>query len=126
MSTDSEPGENKGLKVLVVDDDAEWRHFLHGCLDELGYTTLEASNGEEALECLVRDPPSVMLLDIRMPGMSGEEVLRQLPENPPRIVLVTAASADEAGSALRTGPHYYLPKGATREELALLLESLAN
>ncbi len=126
MSSRLEPGENQGLKVLVVDDDAEWRQFLHCCLDELGYTTVEASNGTEALECLARDPPSVMLLDIRMPGMSGEDVLRQLPENPPRIVLVTAASAEEAGSALRTGPHYYLPKGATREELALLLESLAH
>ncbi len=118
--------EKKALKILVVDDDAEWREFLHACLDELGYTTMEASNGTEALDCLARDPPSVMLLDIRMPGMSGEDVLRRLPENPPRIVLVTAATADEAGSALRTGPHYYLPKGATREELALLLDSLAD
>jgi CheY-like chemotaxis protein len=118
--------DKKALKILVVDDDAEWREFLHACLDDLGYTTTEASNGTEALDCLARDPPSVMLLDIRMPGMSGEDVLRQLPENPPRIVLVTAATADEAGSALRTGPHYYLPKGATREELALLLDSLAE
>jgi len=69
----------------------------------------------------------VMLLDMRMPGMSGEEVLRRLPaENAPRVVVLTAARADEAGGALRTGPHYYLPKGATREELALLLESLED
>jgi len=118
--------DRKSQKVLVVDDDLEWREFLRACLDDLGYTTLEASNGEEALDCIARDSPSVMLLDIRMPGMSGEDVLRHLPEDPPRIVLVTAATADEAGSALRTGPHYYLPKGATREELALLLESLAE
>lgn len=126
MSGYPESAESTGLKVLVVDDDPEWRQFLHCCLDELGYTTIEAGNGADALECLARDPPAVMLLDIRMPGMSGEEVLRRLPENPPRIVLVTAASADEAGAALRSGPHYYLPKGATREELALLMESLAS
>jgi CheY-like chemotaxis protein len=118
--------DKRNHKVLVVDDDSEWRGFLRACLDDLGYTTLEASTGEEALDCLEHDSPSVMLLDIRMPGMSGEDVLRHLPEDPPRIVLVTAATADEAGSALRTGPHYYLPKGATREELALLLESLAQ
>jgi CheY-like chemotaxis protein len=114
--------DRKSQKVLVVDDDVEWREFLRACLDDLGYTTLEASNGEEALERIARDAPSVMLLDIRMPGMSGEDVLRHLPEDPPRI----AATAEEAGSALRTGPHYYLPKGASREELALLLESLAE
>jgi CheY-like chemotaxis protein len=118
--------ERKSQKVLVVDDDSEWRNFLRSCLDDLGYTTIEASSGPEALECLARESPAVMLLDMRMPGMSGEEVLRRLPENAPRIVVVTAATADEASSALRTGPHYYLPKGATREELALLLESLAE
>lgn len=126
MNADSRSAENKGLKVLIVDDDPEWREFLRCCLEEMGYTTVEAENGTQALDCLARDCPSVMLLDIRMPGMSGEDVLRRLPENPPRVVLVTAASLDEAGSALRSGPHYYLPKGATREELALLLESLAH
>ncbi len=122
----TEAPERKNQKILVVDDDSEWREFLRSCLDDLGYTTVEASSGAEALECIARDPPAVMLLDMRMPGMSGEEVLRHLPENPPRIVVVTAATAEEAGSALRTGPHYFLPKGATREELALLLDSLAE
>jgi CheY-like chemotaxis protein len=117
--------ERRRQKILVVDDDSEWRDFLCCCLDDLGYSTLEASNGHEALECIARESPSVMLLDMRMPGMSGEEVLERLPaKNAPRIVVVTARPADEVGNALRTGPHYYLPKGATREELALLLESL--
>ncbi|HKD43807.1 MAG TPA: response regulator [Myxococcaceae bacterium] len=123
----ADAAERKSKRILVVDDDSDWRELLLDCLDELGYATLEASNGQDALECVARDAPSVMLLDMRMPGMSGEEVLRRLPaENAPRVVVLTAARADEAGGALRTGPHYYLPKGATREELALLLESLED
>jgi CheY-like chemotaxis protein len=94
------------------------------CLDDLGYHTIEAANGREALEALSRESCSVMLLDMRMPEMSGEEVLQQLPDDPPRVVCLTSAPAHEVGPALQSGPHYYLPKGATREQLALLLQSL--
>jgi CheY-like chemotaxis protein len=112
-------------KILVVDDDADWRQFMRFCLDDLGYHTIEASNGKEALEALSKEPCSVMLLDMRMPEMSGEEVLRQLPEeDAPRVVCLTNAPAHEVSGALRSGPHYYLPKGASREQLALLLQSL--
>jgi CheY-like chemotaxis protein len=112
-------------KILVVDDDADWRQFMRFCLDDLGYSTIEASSGQEALETLSREPCSVMLLDMRMPEMSGEEVLRRLPtDDAPRVVCLTNAPAQEVGKALRSGPHYYLPKGASREELALLLQSL--
>ncbi len=65
-----------------------------------------------------------MLLDMRMPEMSGEEVLQQLPDDPPRVVCLTSAPAHELGPALQSGPYYYLPKGASREQLALLLQSL--
>ncbi len=110
-------------KVLVVDDDPLWRELIHSCLDDLGYDTIEAENGPEALESIARESPSIVLLDMRMPGMSGEEVLRRLPDDGPRVVCLTAAPAHEVRAALR-GPHYYLPKGASREELALLLQSL--
>ena len=117
---------NRPHTVLVVDDDADWRQLLRLCLDDLGYQTLEASNGKEALETLSKQPCSVMLLDMRMPEMSGEEVLERLPEDPPRVVCLTSAPAHEVGRALQSGPHYYLPKGATREQLALLLQSLED
>lgn len=110
-------------KILIVDDDSDWRKFVRICLDDLGYHTIEASGGREALESIARESPSVVLLDMRMPGMSGQEVLDQLPEDGPKVVCLTAAPAHEVRAALR-GPHYYLPKAATREELALMLQSL--
>jgi two-component system, chemotaxis family, chemotaxis protein CheY len=111
-------------KVLVVDDDADWREFLKICLHELGYEAVEASNGVDALATIARGGLSIVLLDMNMPGMTGEDVVQRLPPGAPRIVFLTAAPADQVGSALRHGPHYYLPKGATREQLSLLLDSL--
>ena len=111
-------------RVLVVDDDADWREFLRLSLEDMGYETVEASDGETALHTLSQQRCGVMLLDLNMPGMSGTEVVERLPRDAPRIVFLTSAPAHEVGSALLSGPHYYLPKGASREELSLILQSL--
>jgi len=112
-------------KVLVVDDDADWREFLRLCLEDLGYEAIEAADGQEALDSLSRERCGVVLLDLNMPGMSGLEVVERLPRHTkPRIVFLTSAAAQDVGNALMSGPHYYLPKGASRDQLSLLLQSL--
>lgn len=111
-------------RVLVVDDDATWREYLLAELKGLGYAGKEASTGAEALEHLAQEPFSVMLLDLHMPGMGGEEVVKRLPQGSPPVVLMTSSPASEAGQVLRQGAHYYLPKGATPEQLLLILQSL--
>ncbi|MFP2926378.1 response regulator [Pyxidicoccus sp. 3LG] len=116
-------------RVLVVDDDADWREFLRLSLEDLGYETTEAADGQEALDTLRRgDRYRVVLLDLNMPGMSGLEMVERLPRGHPhpRIVFLTSAAAQDVGSALMTGPHYYLPKGASRDQLSLLLQSLGE
>ncbi|MCP3101476.1 response regulator [Myxococcus sp. K15C18031901] len=115
-------------KVLVVDDDADWREFLRLSLEELGYEATEAADGREALESLQRgERYEVMLLDLHMPGMSGREVVERLPRGQlPRIVFLTSAAAQDVGAALLSGPHYYLPKGASQDQLSLLLQSLGE
>lgn len=118
--------EDSSRRVLVVDDDADWREFLKLCLEDLGYEAIEACDGQEALASLSRgERYGVVLLDLNMPGMSGLDVVRKLPRGAaPRIVFLTSAAAQDVGSALLSGPHYYLPKGASRDELSLLLQSL--
>ncbi|WP_224370746.1 response regulator [Hyalangium versicolor] len=121
----SRPIPDDGRKVLVVDDDADWREFLRLCLEDLGYEAIEAADGQEALNSLSRERYKIMLLDLNMPGMSGLEVVERMPRNTnPRIVFLTSAAAQDVGNALRSGPHYYLPKGASRDQLSLLLQSL--
>lgn len=112
-------------KVLVVDDDPSWRHLLSLELEELGYEPVLAADGAEALELLEHLDCSVILLDLRMPGLDGHAVMERLPEGGPRVVILTAAGMDEVQEALHARPHYYLPKAAGRDELALLLQSLA-
>jgi len=94
------------------------------CLEDLGYEAVEACDGVEALRILQHLDCSVVLLDLRMPGLDGSEVMARLPEGGPRVVLLTEAGMDEVQSALQRRPHYYLPKSAGREELALMLQSL--
>jgi CheY-like chemotaxis protein len=119
------PLQNAQHRILVVDDDADWRESLRFSLEQLGYRVDEAGNGPAALEALERAPYAVVLLDHYMPGMTGEEVLRRLPAcSRAKVVLVTGARADEVRGALSRGPFYYLPKGAGPEHLDLLLRSL--
>ena len=111
-------------KVLVVDDDSDWREYLKVALEDLGYESHAAADGKEAIAELEHDHYSVVLLDLNMPGMRGEDVAEHIRDKHPRVVFLTSASAQDVGHALRKGPHYYLPKGASPQELSLLLQSL--
>jgi CheY-like chemotaxis protein len=111
-------------RVLIVDDDPDWREFLRICLEDLGYDSAEASSGEEALERLEQEQFDILLLDLNMPGMNGLEVAERLGGHGPRVVLLTSASQHQVGRALATGPYYYLPKDTRPEALSLILESL--
>jgi two-component system, chemotaxis family, chemotaxis protein CheY len=114
-------------KILVVDDDPDWREFLRISLEDLGYLAVEVASGLEALELLERDSDyRLVLLDLNMPGMNGDEVAQRMPSGSPHVVFLTSADAQRVGKALGGGPHYYLPKGATQDELALLLQSLQH
>ena len=112
-------------RVLVVDDDADWREFLRLSLEELGYDVDEAPDGASALSSLQRQRYGVVLLDLNMPGMKGEEVAKALPARAPMVVFMTSAPVEQVGRAMSQGAHYYLPKGASREQLELILQSLS-
>src|SRR5207249_4980422 len=59
--------------VLVVDDDAAIAAIVAGVLEDEGYAVVLARNGAEALDRIAAQPPRLILLDMRMPGMSGWE-----------------------------------------------------
>jgi CheY-like chemotaxis protein len=82
--------------VAIVDDDADIRDALRVVLEDNGYSTVEASNGREALEMLRRSQtkPHLLLLDLMMPMMDGWQLRRRLHEDPELaripIVIMTA------------------------------------
>lgn len=87
------------LKVLVADDEPALRKLLKTNMELEGYETLEASNGAEVLECVERDNPDIILLDIMMPVMDGWEVMTALAGNPEyeqKVILVSAKASDDA------------------------------
>ncbi len=99
--------------VLVVDDEASIRYFLERFLIREGLRVTAVASGEAALASLGIEPFDLMLLDLKMKGMSGLEVLTVVRERWPTttvIVLTAHASLESAVEALRKGAHDYLFK----------------
>jgi urea transport system substrate-binding protein len=81
--------------VLVVDDDPDIRETVTDCLEDEGYRVTAAADGAQGLAAAAREPPDVILLDMKMPVLDGWEFARRyhaLPEHPARIVCMTAAA----------------------------------
>lgn len=64
--------------VLIVEDDPKSRKLLRDVLSAVGYNTSEAENAEDGIEIAQKSAPEVILMDIRLPGMSGIDALRCL------------------------------------------------
>jgi two-component system response regulator AlgR len=117
------------LKIAIVDDEALARARLSSMVDEVGGWDIvaEASNGAEALQKCMENPPDVVLLDIRMPGVDGMEVAKQLAElKPAPVVVFTTAYDDYAISAFDTEAVAYLLKPVRRERLLKALARAAK
>ena len=120
----SDAGKSAPPRILIVDDDAGQRSLLNSFLATQGFQTVLASSGEQALELLRQNNISMMISDVRMPGISGLETLRQARKEHQRlpILLVTAfAEIREAIGAMRDGALNYLSKPIDLDELLALV-----
>ena len=114
------PESLKPARILVVDDDQGQRSLLETFLQAKGFRTQSAASGEAALQLLAEAPFSMMISDVRMPGMSGIETLRRVREKHPLLpVLLVTAFADirSAVAAMRDGAVNYLAKPIDLDEL---------
>ncbi len=120
--------------ALIVEDEADIRTFAARVLELEGYCVLQAADGVEGLRLANEHRPSIILLDMRLPGLSGSELLESLKANPQltaSTTIVFSASADPAliESALRKGAAAYLVKPVSavrlREFVASTLGSKA-
>ena len=108
-----------GAKILVVDDDAQFRRVMSIALAAEGYEVSEASGGREALETLRREPPDAVLLDMAMPGMSGLETCRAIRAFSDVAILAVSVRnlEEEKINALDAGADDYVTKPFSMPEL---------
>ena len=116
-------------RILIVDDDAGQRSLLDSFLRGQGFHTVVVESGERALTALREHSISLMISDVRMPGMSGLETLRQARQAHATlpVLLVTAyADVKEAVGAMRDGALNYLTKPIDLEELLAIVRQVTG
>ena len=108
------------IKVLMVDDEEQFRATTKKILDKRGFDTIVAESGEEAID-KIKENPDVVILDIRMPGIDGHEALKQIKKLKPElpVIMLTGHGAmPSAKEALATGAFDYLSKPCDIDLLA--------
>ena len=119
------------IKTLLVDDQVLFREAIHtvlaldGSIEVVG----EANTGEEALNLVARFEPDVVLMDLRMSGMSGIEATRRIRLSHPKtrvLVLTTFDDEDEVFDALRAGANGYLLKNTPSAQLVEAIQTVAR
>jgi len=108
-----------GLKLLqtvvIADDESTMRLLVHATIDSDDYTVLEATDGAQAWAMVQEKNPSLVLLDVQMPGLSGLEVLRLIKSDPAHkktkvILLTSKAQETDIETGLLAGADFYLTK----------------
>jgi len=111
----------RNIKVLMVDDEAQFRTTTSKILTRRGYDTTVAESGEAAIEALKKSPQDVVIMDIKMPGMDGHEALAEIKKIDPdvQVIMLTGhGGEDSAKESLKHGAFDYLTKPCEIELLA--------
>ena len=114
-------------KLLLVDDEEDFILALAERLHLRNYDTKGATSGEAALSEIEKERPDIVVLDLKMPGMSGMEVLREIKTRDPSIdvIILTGSVDSEIGEvALKAGATYHMVKPMDIEDLLEKLQSI--
>lgn len=121
----------KGLTVLIVDDDEEIRLIAEYSLQQLGYRTLSAANAEEALNIIDKSRPDIVLTDALMPKVDGRQLCRLIKMNDPstKVIVMSSlyTSSRYRSEALHTyHADEYLTKPINFDKLRQVLDKLTR
>jgi putative two-component system response regulator len=120
LATEGATGADPERRVLIVDDEPRLRQVLMRLMARDGFEVADAPSAEAALAYLERTPVTLVLSDLRMPGMDGTELLRAIRDRWPEtaVVMITAvADVEVAVSCLSLGAMDYLTKPFHLEEV---------
>ena len=131
--TPASPHPLDGLRVLVVDDEADARELLVAILAEDGAEVIAVASAAEAIEALQRLQPNILVSDIGMPGEDGYTLMRKVRAldakqggQIPAVALTAYARACDRTEALNAGFQLHVPKPVNAAELAAALANLAG
>jgi twitching motility two-component system response regulator PilH len=117
--------------ILVVDDSPTERFFLTDLLKRSGYEVLTAENGDDALAKIRLERPSLVVMDVVMPGSSGFQITRALNRDPatqsiPVILCTSKATETDRIWGLRQGARDYVTKPVDAEVLLAKIAELVH
>lgn len=120
---------NAAYKILVVEDEPDIRKLVQYNLAQDHYKVIEAESGDQALKIIQRDKPSLVILDLMMPGMSGLEVCRTLRGQEataklPILMLTAKAGEGDRVLGLEMGADDYLAKPFSPRELVARVRAI--
>jgi len=114
------------MKILVIEDDRQTREFVVRGLQEAGYVTAAAPNGDEGLEMALLEPFDVAVVDVMLPGIDGIGVIRRMRArgvNTPVIVLSARDGVDDRVLGLQAGGDDYMTKPFAFAELLARIQA---
>ncbi len=101
------------MKILLVDDEDQFRESVKKQLTVRNYTVSSVSSGEDAIEFIHQNDIDVVILDMRMPGISGAATLKKIKETSPltEVIMLTGhATVNTAMKTIKMGAFDYIPK----------------
>ena len=116
---------NKKPLILVIDDEESMRDSCRLILDKDGFRSAEAEDGTIGIQRTEELRPDLVLVDLKMPGISGLEVLQKIKAidiNIIPIVITGYATVESAVEAMKRGAYDFLPKPFTPEELRMIIK----
>jgi len=131
MAAETKETPKPGPIVLVVDDDAGILRIIEMQLQRNGFQVVTAPNGQEALKVLRKTIPSVIILDVMMPGMSGYDVCQVVKRNErlekvPVIFLTAKGSPQDYKTGMDSGGVVYMVKPFNPERLLQVVQMMAS
>jgi DNA-binding response OmpR family regulator len=130
--TRKEPGLEQvpegDMRVLIVEDEPDFQVLLRTILNEAGYQTEVAPDGQTALDVIQTSPPEMILLDWMLPGMDGLNVCRNIRRwtNAPILMVTSKTSQEDLIKALDAGADDYITKPFRTPELLARIQSAAR
>ena len=116
---------NKNIKVLLIDDEDDFRQLMKFWLESKGYSVLAASNGADGIELVKNDQPNIIFLDLRMPVMDGVATLKEIrtfDRDLPVIVISAFLDDPRAKEAMAFGISGVFNKAKNFDEGLTILE----